>query len=61
MITWDIKVEDSEDPGKCTKRPARNVKKNAKFLSSPGKTVRYIVKTVFQSVKIEAAKHKDSR
>jgi len=56
MITWDIKVEDSEDPGKCTKRHARNVKRNAKFLLSPGTTVQYTVKNVFQSVKIEAAK-----
>lgn len=39
-------------PERCIKRSAPNVKKNARFLLSPEKTVLYIARTVFQSVRI---------
>ena len=43
---------------RCTKRLARNVRKNAKSLLSPGKIVRYIAKTVFQSERTAADKRR---
>ena len=41
---------------RCIKRSVRIVRKNAKSLSSPGKTVRFTARTVFQSAKIAAVK-----
>jgi transcription elongation factor GreA-like protein len=52
---WGIKVVvvvvDSAGLARCIKRCARNVKKSAKFLSSRGKIVPYIVRTASRSVK----------
>jgi hypothetical protein len=41
---------------KCTRQLAQNAKRNAKFLLSPGKTVRYIARIVFQSAKTKDVK-----
>ncbi len=57
-MAWDIKVVvgvDSAARKNCTKRPARNVKRNAKFLLSPAAIVRSIVRNAFQSVRIATA------
>jgi hypothetical protein len=62
--TWDIKVVVAVDlaavaQGKCSRRLARNAKRNAKFLSSLAKTVRSIARTVSQSAKIAVARTLD--
>jgi hypothetical protein len=41
-------------PGRCIRQSAVNAKKNAKYLLSPEKIVRYIVKSVIPSVKTKA-------
>jgi hypothetical protein len=48
-------------PGRCTRRFAENVKKNAKCLLNPEKIVRYIAKIVIPNVKTKAVKIKDSK
>ena len=51
---WDTNnavVVSAAGRERCTRRLARNARKNAKFLSSREKTVRYIAKTVFRSEK----------
>ncbi len=49
------KIVDLADvSGRCTKRRARNVKKNATFLLSPAETVRYIARIVSPSAEIAA-------
>jgi hypothetical protein len=54
-VVWRIsKVVVLAGREKCSRRPAQNVRKNAKFLLSPEKTVRYIARTAFRSVKIAA-------
>lgn len=44
-VTWDIKkvaaVDTAEGHGRCTRRFAQNVRKNAKSLLNPEMTVRY--------------------
>jgi len=55
--TWVFKVDKVVEAGmteareRCTKLFARIVKKNVKFHLSQEKTVRFIVRTVFQSIK----------
>ena len=54
---WGIKaaaVDLAGDQGKCIRQYAENARKSVKCLSSPEKTARFIVKSVFQSVKIAA-------
>jgi len=46
-----VVADSAELRGKCIKRHVRSAKRNVKFLSSLEKTVRSIVKIVFQSVK----------
>jgi len=41
---------------RCTRRLARNARKNAKSLSSRAATVQYIAKSVFRSAKAKAVK-----
>jgi hypothetical protein len=41
---------------RCTRQLAQNAKRNAKFLLSQGKTVRYIARIVFQNARTTAAK-----
>ena len=58
---WDIKavglaVDSEAGRGRCTRRYARNAKKNAKSLLSQEKIVRYIARIVSQSVKTAAAR-----
>ena len=53
-----VEVVMTEDRGKCTKLFARIVKKSVKSHLNPEKTVRCIVRTVFQSIKIAAANFK---
>ena len=59
-ITWVFKVDKAvevvmtEALAKCTKQFARIVKKNVKSHSSQERTVRFIVRTVFQSIKMAA-------
>jgi hypothetical protein len=58
-VTWRIKVaavDSAERRERCTKRRARNVKKSAKFLLNPEKTVLSIARIVFLSVRMLAAK-----
>jgi hypothetical protein len=62
--TWDIRVmaaeEDSADlHGRCTRRFAQNVRKNAKSLLNPEMTVRYTAKIAIQSARTKAVKRKD--
>jgi hypothetical protein len=45
--------------GRCIKRLAQNVKKNAKSLLNPEKTVRYTARIVIQSVRTKAVKRRD--
>jgi hypothetical protein len=54
--TWHISkvVGLAVVPVKCIRQSAVNVKKNAKCLLSPGKIVRYIVKSVILSGKTKA-------
>ena len=57
---WGIKavvVDLAGDQGKCIRRFAKSARKSAKCLSSPAKTVRFIARNVFQSVKIAAVKN----
>jgi hypothetical protein len=49
-------VDMAQGHEKCTRQLAQNAKRNAKFLLSLGKTVRYIVRIVFQSARTIAAK-----
>jgi hypothetical protein len=61
-VTWDIKaavaVDLTEDHGKCTRRHAQIVRRNAKSLSSPVETVRYIAGTALQNARTKDAKSK---
>jgi hypothetical protein len=57
-ITWGFKekaVVSEARRVRCTRRPAVNAKRNAKFLSSLGKTVRSIARIVSQNAKAPAA------
>jgi hypothetical protein len=50
-----VEVVMTEDRGKCTKQFARIVKRNVKSRLNQGKTVRFIARIVFQSIKTAAA------
>jgi hypothetical protein len=50
-----VEVGMTEDRGKCTRLFARIVKKSVKSRLNQEKTVRFIARTVFQSIKIAAA------
>jgi hypothetical protein len=55
-----VVAEDSAElHGRCTRRSAQNVRKNAKSLLNPEMTVRYTVRIAFQSVKTKAVKRRD--
>ena len=59
---WRIKaavVDSAELRERCTKRLARNVRKNAKSHSSPERTVRYIARTVSRSARMRDVKKRD--
>ena len=45
-------------PGRCIRQFVANVKKNVKYLLSPGKIVRYIAKIVFLSERTAADKRR---
>jgi hypothetical protein len=51
-------VDMAQGHEKCTRQLAQNAKRNAKFLLSLGKTVRFIVRIVFQNARTTAAKKK---
>ncbi|OGX00194.1 MAG: hypothetical protein A3I73_01135 [Omnitrophica bacterium RIFCSPLOWO2_02_FULL_45_16] len=51
-------MDSAEGHGRCTKRLAQNVRKNAKFLSSPAETAQYTAGTASQSVKKKDAKRR---
>ena len=51
-------MDSTEGRGKCTKRLAQIVRKNAKYLSSQEATDRYTAESVFQSAKAKAVKSK---
>jgi len=57
-VTWDIKkvaaVDTAEGHGRCTRRFAQNVRKNAKSLLNPGMTVRYTARIAIQSARTKA-------
>ena len=55
MVDKVVEVVMTEGRGKCTKLFARIVKKNVKSPLSQEKTVRFIVRIVFQSIKMAAA------
>lgn len=58
-VTWHIKVVAAgsvEPREKCTRRLAQSAKKSAKFLLNLEKTVLYIVRIVFLSVRMQAVK-----
>ena len=54
VVAADMAVVDTAGLVKCTRRLARIAKRNAKCLLNPGKTVRYIARIVFQSVRTKA-------
>lgn len=57
--TWHIKVVAAgsvEPPERCTRRLAQSVRKSAKFLLNPEKTVLCTVRIVFLSVRMQAVK-----
>jgi len=56
--TWHTMVvaDSAELRAKCTRQPAQNARKSARFPSSPEKIVRYIARTAFRSVKTKAVK-----
>ncbi len=59
--TWDMNkaVADlAEGLGRCTRRLAQTVKKNAKFPSNLAETVPYIARSAFQSARTKAVKSK---
>ncbi len=51
MVVVDSVVDSAEGRGKCTRRFARTVKRNARSLSNPKTTVQYTVRIVFQNAK----------
>ncbi len=52
-VVWRIsKVVDLAGRERCSRQYVRSARKNAKYLSSQEKTVRYIARIVSQSVKI---------
>ena len=56
---WDTEkagADLAQGREKCTRQLVQNAKRNAKFLLSQEKTVRYIARTVFQSARTTAAK-----
>jgi hypothetical protein len=55
-----VAVGTAELRGKCTKRFAQNARKNAKSLSNPEMTVRYIAKNALQNAKAAVVKRADS-
>ena len=60
-VTWDtdkVAVDSAEGHGRCTRRLAQTVRKNAKSLSNPAATVRYTARNAFQSAKAKAVKSK---
>jgi len=58
-VTWEIKNLAVEDYGRCTKRFAQNARRNAKSLLNPKKTVQYIARIAFQSVRTKGVKRID--
>ena len=62
-VTWDINkvavVDTAEGHGRCTRRFAQNVRRNAKSLLNPEKTVRYTARSALQSAKAKAVKRID--
>jgi hypothetical protein len=53
---WVLKVVMTEVRARCTRLFVQIVKKNVKFHSSQEKTVQFIARTVFQSIRIIAVK-----
>lgn len=54
---WPIRVAvDLVDRKRCSRRPAQNANKSAKFLLSPEKTDPFIARTASQNARIAAAK-----
>lgn len=62
-VAWVIKaaVVSARVPERCTKRPARIARRNAKCHSSPEKIVRYTARTVSRSAKIAVVKKQGYR
>jgi hypothetical protein len=52
-------VDTAEVNGRCTRRFAQNVRKNAKSLLNPEMTVRYTARIAFPNARAKAAKRKD--
>jgi hypothetical protein len=63
-VTWDINkvaaVDTAEGHGRCTRRFAQNVRKNAKSLLNPEMTVRYTARIAIQSARTKVVKKRDS-
>lgn len=57
--TWDMKkvaaVDTAEGHGRCTRRFAQSVRKNAKSLLNPEMTVRYTARIAIQSARTKVA------
>ena len=55
---WDFRtvVDSAAGPGKCTRRPARTAKRNARSLLNPAKTVPSIARNVSPSTRTAAGK-----
>jgi len=60
--TWDIKkvaaVDTAEGHGRCTRRFAQNVRKNAKSLLNPEMTAQYTARIAIQSARTKANNRK---
>jgi len=63
-VTWHINkvaaVDTAEGHGRCTRRFAQNVRKNAKSLLNPEMTVRYTARIAIQSARTKVVKRRDS-
>ena len=58
-VTWDMNkaaADLAESLGRCTRRLAQTVRKNAKSLSNLAETVLYIARSAFQSARTKAVK-----
>jgi hypothetical protein len=54
-----VAVDTAEGHGRCTRRFAQNVRKNAKSLLNPEMTVRYTARIAIQSVRTKVVKRRD--
>jgi hypothetical protein len=62
-VTWHINkvvaVDTAQGHGRCTRRFAQTVRKNAKSLLNPEMTVRYTARIAIQNARAKAVKRRD--